>query len=79
MTDFSDCIDYVDRVKLEFHERFRHLLEVNAQLEERIAALEGDRRLPKEWFTEPCMGYWSKYPPWYKTHGLTGPPHEEGE
>ena len=40
MTDFSDCIDYIDRVKVEFNERFRHLLEVNEQLENKIEKSE---------------------------------------
>ena len=40
MTDFSDCIDYIDRIKVEFHERFRYLLDVNKALEARINELE---------------------------------------
>jgi len=40
MTDFSDCIDYVDRVKVEFHERFRFLLQKNSEMETRIIELE---------------------------------------
>ena len=43
MTDFSDCINYVDNVKVEFHERFRHMLEAIAQLEDRIRKLEMKR------------------------------------
>ena len=42
MTDFSDCIDYVDRVKVEFHSRFRHMLEAIATLEDRIRVLEAE-------------------------------------
>lgn len=43
MTDFSDCIDYVDRTKVEFHSRFKHMLEAIAQLEDRIRVLEAER------------------------------------
>ena len=43
MSDFSDCIDYVDRVKVEFHSRFRHMLEAIAALEDRIRVLEAER------------------------------------
>lgn len=43
MTKFSDCIDYVDRVKIEFHERFRHMIESIAQLEDRIRKLEAKK------------------------------------
>ena len=42
MSDFSDCIDYVDRVKVEFHSRFRHLLQSIAALEARICELEAE-------------------------------------
>lgn len=40
MTDFSDCIAYIDRIKVEFNERFRYLLEVNEQLENKIEKSE---------------------------------------
>ena len=43
MTDFSDCIGYIDRIKGEFHSRFRHMLEAIAQLEDRIRVLEAER------------------------------------
>lgn len=60
MTDFSDCINYIDRVKVEFHSRFTHMVEAIAALEFRIVELELDGRLSepvKRWFTEPYESY----------------------
>jgi len=56
MTDFSDCIDYIDRIKVEFHERFTYLLEVNAQLEERLAKLEPDTRFVNKYYKDLGRG-----------------------
>ena len=40
MSDLSDCIDYIDCVKVEFHARFTHILEAIAKLEDCIRKLE---------------------------------------
>jgi len=43
MTDFSDCINYIDRVKVEFHSRFRYLLQSLARLESQLNASSAGR------------------------------------
>ena len=59
MTELSDCIGYIDRVKVEFHSRFRHMLEAIAALEARIIELENEipKKAKRKWFTEPYENY----------------------
>ena len=40
MNDFDDCVEYMDDIKLKLLSRFKHQLEINAQLEDRINQLE---------------------------------------
>lgn len=76
MTDFSDTVAMVDTLKIEMFSRFRHLLQSIAALEARICELE-DKRPNESHRQDPLRIICSPAPPWYKTHGLKGPPHHK--